>query len=89
MKCSPNACQFLEDGDHMDNFRGIGPFEKQLTFTQGLLELWIQVQKTWVWLNGLFDSPDIRQQLPTEAEHFKTTSQVHTFSLRIWWVVVR
>eukprot|EP00947_MAST-08B_sp_MAST-8B-sp1_P006333 g6333.t1 len=71
MKGSPFAKPFMEDGDHMEGFQGIGSFERQLAFTQDLLDEWLAVQATYMYLEPIFSSPDIKQQLPVEGERFK------------------
>lgn len=37
------------------------------------MEIWIQVQKHWIYLEGIFiGNEDIRQQLPKESKTFET-----------------
>ena len=71
MKGSPFARPFMEDGDHMEGFKGIGSFETQLSFTQDLVDEWLKVQATYMYLEPIFSSPDIKAQLPQEGERFK------------------
>lgn len=35
------------------------------------LEEWVKCQKSWMYLQPIFDSPDIMKQLPTETKRFK------------------
>jgi dynein heavy chain len=71
MKGSPFARPFMDDGDHMEGFKGIGSFETQLSFTQDLMDEWLKVQATYMYLEPIFSSPDIKAQLPQEGERFK------------------
>ncbi|CAF4400906.1 unnamed protein product, partial [Didymodactylos carnosus] len=55
--------------------RFIGPFlstvqqwEKSLSLIAEVIELWLNVQRKWMYLEGIFVSGDIRSQLPEEAK---------------------
>ncbi|CAF1397976.1 unnamed protein product, partial [Didymodactylos carnosus] len=57
--------------------RFIGPFlstvqqwEKSLSLIAEVIELWLNVQRKWMYLEGIFVSGDIRSQLPEEAKKF-------------------
>ncbi|CAF0863178.1 unnamed protein product [Rotaria sordida] len=61
----------------MAGSRFIGPFlstvqqwEKSLSLIAEVIELWINVQRKWMYLEGIFVSGDIRSQLPEEAKKF-------------------
>ncbi|CAF1153283.1 unnamed protein product [Adineta ricciae] len=61
----------------MAGSRYIGPFlktvqewEKSLSHIAEVIELWINVQRKWTYLEGIFVSGDIRSQLPEEAKKF-------------------
>ncbi|KZC13452.1 Dynein heavy chain 10, axonemal [Dufourea novaeangliae] len=73
--------QVLED--NMMNVNGmaasqfIGPFlstvqkwENIMHTISEVLELWVQLQKKWLYLEGIFVGGDIRLQLPDEAKKF-------------------
>lgn len=48
-------------------------WENRLAKVQEVLEVWMQVQRKWTYLEGIFiGSEDIRQQLPNEAKRFDT-----------------
>jgi dynein heavy chain len=55
------------------------PFEEeieewatQLMYVSETLENWLKVQRGWMYLQPIFDSPDIVKQLPLEAKKFKS-----------------
>ncbi|CAM4852615.1 unnamed protein product [Rotaria socialis] len=61
----------------MAGSRFIGPFlstvqqwEKSLSLIAEVIGVWIQVQRKWMYLEGIFVSGDIRSQLPEEAKKF-------------------
>lgn len=54
------------------------PFEDQLNTwnntlkkVSDILEVWAKVQVNWMYLQPIFDSPDISKQLPIESKKFK------------------
>jgi dynein heavy chain len=57
----------------------IGPFEertlaweKTLMYLQDMLDMWLKVQATWMYLEPIFGSEDIQKQMPVEGKMFKT-----------------
>jgi len=61
----------------MSASRFIGPFlntvqtwEKSLSLISEVIEIWILVQRKWMYLEGIFVGGDIRAQLPEEAKKF-------------------
>ena len=61
----------------MSASRFVGPFlenvqswEKKLSHISEVVEVWMVVQRKWMYLEGIFIGGDIRHQLPEEAKKF-------------------
>ncbi|KAJ8266677.1 hypothetical protein GJAV_G00133350 [Gymnothorax javanicus] len=61
----------------MAGSRFVGPFlatvqqwEKSLSLISEVIEVWLLVQRKWMYLESIFIGGDIRSQLPEEAEKF-------------------
>lgn len=59
-----------------------GPFEarieewnRKLCCVSDLLEVWVTVQRNWLYLQPIFESADINRQLPTEGKKFSTVDK--------------
>ncbi|KAM9964742.1 hypothetical protein ACTFIW_004524 [Dictyostelium discoideum] len=64
MKMSPYYKVFEEEANHWDD---------RLNKVRSLLDVWIDVQRRWVYLEGIFSgSGDINQLLPAESTRFKS-----------------
>ena len=46
-----------------------------LSTVSDVLEEWIKVQRSWLYLQPIFDSSDIQRQLPTEYKRFSTVDK--------------
>ncbi|XP_036352277.2 dynein axonemal heavy chain 10 [Ochotona princeps] len=63
--------------------RFVGPFlqtvhkwEKSLSLIGEVIEVWMAVQRKWMYLESIFISGDIRSQLPDEAKKFDNIDRV-------------
>lgn len=62
MMASPFVRPFLED---------VRKWEQRISLIGECIEVWMQVQRKWMYLESIFvGSDDIRQQLPQEAKRF-------------------
>lgn len=62
MKGSPYAKPFAEE---------LRSWEEWLIMTQDIIDSWLKVQATWLYLEPIFSSEDITKQMPEEASMFR------------------
>ncbi|XP_069845209.1 dynein axonemal heavy chain 6 isoform X1 [Dipodomys merriami] len=48
----------------------VDEWQKQLTLFNQTLEEWLNCQRNWLYLESIFNAPDIQRQLPAEAKMF-------------------
>ncbi|MED6290068.1 Dynein heavy chain 11, axonemal, partial [Characodon lateralis] len=83
LKCNEDLIEMLEDhqvqlqnvvqSKHVAHFLDqVLELQHQLTVADAVLSLWMEVQRTWVYLKSIFEScGNIRQQVPDDALRFQ------------------
>jgi dynein heavy chain len=53
----------------------IAAWDKRLSTVSEVIDEWLAVQRSWLYLQPIFDSDDIKKQLPTESKRFLTVDK--------------
>uniref|UniRef100_A0A8B9MD76 Dynein axonemal heavy chain 1 n=1 Tax=Accipiter nisus TaxID=211598 RepID=A0A8B9MD76_9AVES len=83
LKNTDEASQLLDDHIVMIQSMSFSPFKKpfeermntwenKLKMTQDVLEEWLNCQRSWLYLEPIFRSEDIKRQLPLESQRYQT-----------------
>lgn len=87
IKVEDSVTQQLDDHIVMTQAMGFSPYkgpfeaeiqqwEKKLALISEVLDEWIALQKSWMYLEPIFTSDDIMQQLPVEGKKFAQVNQM-------------
>uniref|UniRef100_A0A3Q3E168 Dynein, axonemal, heavy chain 1 n=1 Tax=Labrus bergylta TaxID=56723 RepID=A0A3Q3E168_9LABR len=86
LKSPDEVSQLLDDHIVMTQSMSFSPFKKtfeahintwesKLRMTQDVLEEWLTCQRSWLYLEPIFSSDDINQQLPVEGKRYQKMEQ--------------
>ncbi|XP_076302983.1 dynein axonemal heavy chain 7 [Lasioglossum baleicum] len=82
----------LTKAQTMKNSLYIRPFEKEtleweskLLLLLDIMDYWLQVQATWMYLEPIFSSADIQQQMPEEGRRFSAVDKIWREIMQLVW----
>ena len=87
MKAGEDVGQLLDDHIVMTQSMSFSPYKKpfelriaswenKLRITQDVIEEWQLCQRQWLYLEPIFSSEDINQQLPVESKRYQTMERM-------------
>ena len=88
MKIEESILQQLDDHIVLTQSMSFSPFKKpfskdidkweaSLVLISGIVEEWLKVQRQWMYLEPIFSSEDIKQQLPIESKRFDQVDVIY------------
>uniref|UniRef100_A0A8C3EP56 Dynein axonemal heavy chain 1 n=1 Tax=Corvus moneduloides TaxID=1196302 RepID=A0A8C3EP56_CORMO len=86
LKSTDDISQLLDDHIVLVQSMSFSPFKKpfeermnlwenKLKMTQDVLEEWLNCQRSWLYLEPIFRSEDIKRQLPVESQRYNTVDK--------------
>ncbi|KAM9533492.1 LOW QUALITY PROTEIN: dynein axonemal heavy chain 1 [Guaruba guarouba] len=86
LKNTDETSQLLDDHIVLVQSMSFSPFKKpfeermktwenKLKITQDVLEEWLNCQQSWLYLEPIFSSEDIKRQLPLESQHYQQVDE--------------
>uniref|UniRef100_A0A8C3K8B9 Dynein axonemal heavy chain 1 n=1 Tax=Calidris pygmaea TaxID=425635 RepID=A0A8C3K8B9_9CHAR len=86
LKNTDEASQLLDDHIVMVQSMSFSPFKKpfeermntwenKLKMTQDVLDEWLNCQRSWLYLEPIFSSEDIKRQLPLESQRYQAVDK--------------
>lgn len=73
----------LRTNHHASNFNDrISKVEKDIKIIEDVLDEWTKAQKSWMFLEPIFQSEDISKQMPAESQSFQTLDSFYRQSMK-------
>lgn len=96
LAAAEDAMQMLDDHIVMTQAMSFSPYKKpfeariaaweqKLLTSSDVIEEWLKVQQSWLYLEPIFSSDDIAQQLPTENKRYQTMDRIWRKAMANCW----